>query len=42
MRRSEVFEEIGIKEGLSFKEQMKFMHRFHNDESSEDESSFGS
>lgn len=38
MRREEVFEEIGVKEGLSFKEQMKFMNKHYFGESSESES----
>lgn len=36
IRREEVFEEIGVKEGLKFKDQMKFMqkHYFGGSESS--------
>ena len=40
IRREEVFEEIGVKEGLKFKDQMKHMnkHYFGNSESSDSDS----
>lgn len=40
IRREEVFEEIGVKEGLKFKEQMKYMskHYFDGSDSSDSDS----